>query len=136
MGPVAGGFVCESKKNEFDASHTEPFMLTGVNSKRRAAYGAGLAFFFLAIGGASATTFTVDVAPGGQLVFSPASVSIQAGGYGQVDLESSGTASPLGPPVSIGLFDSGINNSGHTFSYTFSDPGTFAIIASLMALSE
>ena len=72
-------------------------MLGGVNSKRRAGYAAGLAFFFLAMGGASATTFTVDVAPGGQLVFSPASVSIQVGDTVKWTWKT--IASPLGRPV-------------------------------------
>jgi plastocyanin len=106
---------------------TQPFMLTGVNSKRRAAYGTGLAIFFLTIGGASATTFNVDVAPGGSLVFDPGFVSIQPGDTVTWTWKGSDHSVTSGTPgAPTGLFDSGIKNSGATFSHTFTDPGTIA----------
>jgi plastocyanin len=74
-----------------------------------------------------AMTFSVDVAPSGQRVFSPASVSIQAGDTVMWTWKGSGHSVTSGTPgYPSGLFDSGINNSGHTFSHTFSDAGTFA----------
>ena len=72
-----------------------------------------------------ATTFSVDVAPSGDHSFSPVSVSIQQGDTVKWTWKASGHSVTSGTPGSpSGLFDSGINNSGHTFSHTFSDPGT------------
>ena len=77
--------------------------------------------------GLQATTFSVDVAPGGEPVFSPASVSIQVGDTVEWTWKGDDHSVTSGTPgFPSGLFDSGINDSGHTFSYTFSDPGTFA----------
>jgi len=78
-------------------------------------------------GPAKATTFNVDVAPSGQLVFSPASVSIQVGDTVKWTWKASGHSVTSGVPgAPTGLFDSGINNLDHTFSHTFTDPGTIA----------
>ena len=77
------------------------------------------------VGQAKATTFNVDVAPGGQLVFSMPSVSIQVGDTVKWTWKADGHSVTSGVPgVPSGLFDSGINNSGNTFSHTFTDPGT------------
>ena len=77
--------------------------------------------------GLQATTFSVDVAPGGEPVFSPASVSIQVGDTVEWTWKGDDHSVTSGTPgFPSGLFDSGINDSGHTFSHTFSAPGTFA----------
>ena len=78
--------------------------------------------------GLQAKTFSVDVAPGGQPIFSPASVSIQVGDTVEWTWKDNGHSVTSGHPwlSQPGLFDSGNHNSGYTFSYTFSDPGTFA----------
>jgi plastocyanin len=75
---------------------------------------------------ATATTFMVDVAPNGDLVFSPVSVSIQPGDTVMWTWKRSDHSVTSGTPgVPSGLFDSGIQNSGFTFSFTFPNPGTF-----------
>jgi plastocyanin len=77
------------------------------------------------VGSATATTFNVDVAPGG-LFFSPSSVTIQAGDTVKWTWKGSGHSVTAGlPGHNTGLFDSGVHNSGFTFSFTFSDAGTF-----------
>jgi len=86
--------------------------------------GVGI-FAYLATQELRATTFPVDVAPSGDHSFSPGSVSIQQGDTVKWTWRASGHSVTSGTPGSpSGLFDSGINNSGHTFSHTFSDPGT------------
>ena len=76
---------------------------------------------------AQATTFTVEVGPGGTLTYSPRSVSIQPGDTvmwpwkGPEHSVTSGT-----PSQPTGLFDSGVHNTGFTFSFTFQNPGTFS----------
>ena len=89
---------------------------------------AAVAFATLvAVGRAAATTFSVDVAPGGEHSFSPMSVSIQQGDTVKWTWKGSGHTVTSGTPGNpSGLFDSGLHSSGFTFSFTFSDPGTFS----------
>src|SRR6476659_480535 len=88
--------------------------------------GVGI-FAYLATQELRATTFPVDVAPSGDHRFSPVSVSIQQGDTVKWTWKGSGHSATSGTPGHpSGLFDSGINNSGHTFSHTFSDPGTIS----------
>lgn len=90
------------------------------------AFCAAIALAWLGAATASATTFSVDVAPGGQLMFSPASVSIQAGDTVTWSWRASGHSVTSGTPGKpSGIFDSGVNSSGFTFSHTFNDLGTF-----------
>jgi plastocyanin len=87
--------------------------------------GVGI-FVCLGNGLAQAATISVDVAPGGQLIFSQASVSIQVGDTVTWTWQASGHSVTSGVPgAASGLFDSGIKSSGSTFSHTFTDPGTF-----------
>ena len=68
----------------------------------------------------------VDVAPGGALLFSPFTVTIQPGDTVMWTWKGSDHSVTSGTPGNpSGLFDSGIHNVGFTFSFTFSDPGTF-----------
>ena len=79
-------------------------------------------FFGRAVMGA---TVTVNVAPGDAFVFDPASVSIHPGDtVTWVWQDSDHSATSGSPEQPSGLFDSGINNTGATFSYTFTAPGT------------
>ena len=93
---------------------------------RRTLCAASLFIFFFAIAKVvSATTFFVDVAPGGKFIFSPSSVSIQPGDTVKWTWQASDHSVTSGlPDAPDGLFNSGIKNSGTTFSVTFSDPGT------------
>jgi len=76
---------------------------------------------------ANATTFTVTVGPSGQLVFSPATETIKVGDTVKWTWESSFHSSTSGTPGHPdGMWDSGILNSGATFSFTFTTAGTFA----------
>jgi plastocyanin len=103
-----------------------PFM----NITRGKAFLAGalLAFLVLAASkAATATTHAVDVGLGGIPVFSPSSVTIQPGDtvkWAWQDVMHSVTAGT--PGNSTGLFDSGIQNTGFIFSFTFPNPGTFS----------
>jgi len=84
----------------------------------------GASLFLVA--SATAATYKVDVAPGGALIFSPQAVSIQPGDTVMWTWDRSGHTVTSGVPGgSTGLFDSGIRNNGFTFSFTFSDPGTY-----------
>ncbi len=81
----------------------------------------------LGLPSAGATTFTVDVAPGGELMFSPASISIQVGDTVTWNWKGSGHSVTSGTPAAPdGRFDSGIRTSGSTFSQEFAEPGTFS----------
>jgi plastocyanin len=104
-----------------------PIMKSPANPKRRILCTTALAIFFFALARtAMATTFMVDVAPDGELVFSPVSVSIQPGDTVMWTWKRSDHSVTSGSPgVPNGLFDSGIQNSGFTFSFTFPNPGTF-----------
>src|SRR5689334_471738 len=73
-----------------------------------------------------AATFTVNVGPNNTLTFSPFVVSIAPGDtvmWTWKGINHSVTSGMPGAPD--GMFDSGIHNSGFTFSVTFSTPGTF-----------
>ena len=87
----------------------------------------GVGFFtFVGSRTVTAATFTVEVAPGGQSIFSPNSVSIEPGDTVMWVWKADGHSVKAGIPTDpTGLFDSGIRNSGSTFSFTFPDPGTF-----------
>jgi plastocyanin len=71
-------------------------------------------------------TVDVTIGPGGQLVFSPSSVTIHPGDQVKWTWGSSGhstTSGSLGQPN--GIWDSGIHNQGATFTHTFNSAGTF-----------
>ena len=75
---------------------------------------------------AHAATFTVTVGPSGQLVFSPATESIQVGDTVKWTWGSSDHSTTSGTPGHPdGMWDSGILNMGATFSFTFTTAGTF-----------
>ena len=75
---------------------------------------------------ARATTFNVTIGPGGNLVFSPASVTIHPGDQVKWTWSSSGHSTTSGSPGQPnGIWDSGIHNQGATFTHTFNSAGTF-----------
>ena len=75
---------------------------------------------------AAATTFNVTVGPGFNLVFDPASVTIQPGDQVKWTWGSSGHSTTSGSPgMPNGIWDSGIQNQGATFTRTFNSAGTF-----------
>src|SRR5215471_7885135 len=75
---------------------------------------------------ASATTFNVTVGPGFNLVFDPASVTIHPGDQVKWTWGSSGHSTTSGSPGQPnGIWDSGIQNQGATFTRTFNSAGTF-----------
>ncbi len=75
---------------------------------------------------ASATTFDVTIAPGGNLVFSPASVTIHPGDQVKWTWSSSFHSTTSGSPGQPnGIWDSGIQSQGATFTHTFNSAGTF-----------
>ena len=74
----------------------------------------------------SAMTVDVTVGPGGQLVFSPSSVTIHPGDEVRWTWGSSGHSSTSGSPGQPNsIWDSGIHNQGATFTHTFNSAGTF-----------
>jgi plastocyanin len=76
---------------------------------------------------ASATTFDVTVAPGGNLVFSPSSVTIRPGDQVRWTFSSAGHTTTSGSPgMPNGIWDSGLRPQGATFTHTFNSAGTFA----------
>src|ERR1041384_4595173 len=69
---------------------------------------------------ASAMTVDVSVGPNGNLVFSPASVTIHTGDQVKWTWSSSGHSTTSGSPgLPNGIWDSGIHNQGATFTRTF-----------------
>ena len=75
---------------------------------------------------AKATTFNVTVGPNGNLVFDPASVTIQTGDEVKWTWDSGGHSTKSGSPgMPTGIWDSGIQNAGATFTRTFNSAGTF-----------
>jgi plastocyanin/uncharacterized protein YggT (Ycf19 family) len=75
---------------------------------------------------ATATTFNVTVGPGGNLVFDPASVTIQPGDQVKWTWASNFHSTKSGSPgLPTNLWDSGILNQGATFTRTFNTAGTF-----------
>jgi plastocyanin len=74
---------------------------------------------------AQATTFQVQVGMGG-LKFTPQNITINVGDTVQWVWVASGHSSTSGTPGNPdGMWDSGILNSGATFSHTFTAAGTF-----------
>jgi plastocyanin len=74
----------------------------------------------------SAATVNVTVAPNGDLVFSPSSVTVQPGDTVQWTWGSSGHSSTSGTPgAPNGIWNSGILNQGASFSHTFNSTGSF-----------
>jgi len=88
-----------------------------------------LTAFAAVITSVMAATVMVDVAPGGDLSFSPASVSIQPGDTVQWNWTDSGmghSVSSGSNGIKNGLFDSGVVKSNtFIFSHTFTSAGTF-----------
>jgi plastocyanin/uncharacterized protein YggT (Ycf19 family) len=87
---------------------------------------ATVVLFFVYPKPAGATTFTVTVGTGGNLVFTPSSVTIHPGDSVQWTWSSSGHSTTSGSPgLPNGIWDSGILNQGATFTRTFNTAGTF-----------
>jgi len=75
---------------------------------------------------AEAMTVDVTIGPGGDLVFSPSSVTIHPGDQVKWTWASSGHSTTSGSPGQPnGIWDSGIHNQGATFTHTFNSAGTF-----------
>ena len=75
---------------------------------------------------ASATTFDVTVGPNFELVFSPSSVTIHPGDQVRWTWASGGHSTTSGSPGQPnGIWDSGIQSQGATFTRTFGSAGTF-----------
>jgi plastocyanin len=75
---------------------------------------------------ARAMTVDVTVGPGGNLVFSPSSVTIHPGDQVRWTFSSDGHSTTSGSPGQPnGIWDSGIRNQGATFTRTFNSAGTF-----------
>src|SRR5262249_32771558 len=99
-------------------------MNPGSMSFRRAILLAAAAFALAASAGA--TTFTVTVAPSGNLTFSPSSLAINVGDTVNWVWGSSGHSTTTGTPCNAdGRWDSGVQNSPFSLSVTFSSAGTF-----------
>ena len=75
----------------------------------------------------SAATINVTVGPNGNnLVFMPSSVTIHPGDQVKWTWGSSGHSTTSGSPgMPNGIWDSGVINSGSTFTHTFNSVGTF-----------
>ena len=74
---------------------------------------------------AKATTFQVQVGQGG-LKFTPANVMIQVGDTVEWVWDGLGHSTTSGTPGHPdGMWDSGVQNTGFTFSFTFATAGTF-----------
>jgi plastocyanin len=74
----------------------------------------------------SAMTVDVTVAPNGDLVFSPSSVTIHPGDTVRWTWGASFHSSTSGVPgAADGIWDSGILNQGNTFSHIFNSAGNF-----------
>ena len=75
---------------------------------------------------ARANTVFVTVSPNGSLSFSPSSVSIAVGDTVEWDWDFGGHSTTSGlPDKPDGIWNSGIQGGGATFSYTFNSAGTF-----------
>ncbi|MGI8957307.1 MAG: cupredoxin domain-containing protein [Chthoniobacterales bacterium] len=84
-----------------------------------------LVCLLFASSGVLAATFEVSVAPGGDFTFSPATVSIHPGDTVLWTWEDAGHSVTSGTPgQTTGLFDSGVQNTNFTFSFTFTSVGT------------
>lgn len=79
----------------------------------------------LSLASAGATTFQVQVGAGG-LKFTPQNVSIKVGDTVQWTWAANGHSTTSGTPGHPdGMWDSGVQNNGFTFSFTFTTAGTF-----------
>jgi plastocyanin len=75
---------------------------------------------------AGAATVNVSVAPNGNLVFSPSSVTIRPGDQVRWRFGSNGHTTTSGSPgMPNGIWDSGLRPQGTTFTRTFNSAGTF-----------
>ena len=75
---------------------------------------------------ASAATVDVTVAPNGQLVFSPSSITINPGDTVRWTWAATFHSSTSGiPGMPNGIWDSGILNQGATFTHIFNSTGSF-----------
>jgi len=75
---------------------------------------------------AIAATVDVTVGPGGNLIFSPDSVTIHPGDQVRWSFASAGHSTTSGSPgMPNGIWDSGIRPQGATFTRTFNSAGTF-----------
>jgi plastocyanin len=85
-----------------------------------------MAAVILATTATAATTVMVTVGPGGDLSFSPSSVTIHPGDTVQWNWDDSDHSSTSGMPGSPnGLWDSGVRSRGATFTHTFNSAGSF-----------
>src|ERR1041385_4994766 len=84
-------------------------------------------FLFMAMAMANLGAATIEVQVGQEpLKFTPPMVTIQVGDTVQWNFVSSGHTTTSGTPGSPdGLWDSGIQNPGSTFSFTFTEAGSF-----------
>jgi plastocyanin len=75
---------------------------------------------------AGAATVNVTVAPNGNLVFSPSSVTIRPGDQVRWTFGSNGHTTTSGSPgMPNGIWDSGLRPQGAAFTHTFNSAGTF-----------
>ena len=78
------------------------------------------------------TTFTVQIAPGGSLIFSPPSQTIAVGDTVHWVWGASGHSTTSGNPCTAnGTWDSGVQSTGFTFDVTFPTAGTFNYFCSV-----
>jgi plastocyanin len=77
---------------------------------------------------AGATTYTVQVGPGGSMTFSPAVQTIFVGDTVHWVWQGYNHSTTSGSPdcTTDGLWDSGVQYIGFTFDHTFLTPGTFS----------
>ncbi len=79
----------------------------------------------ISVAGARATTFQVQVGAGG-LKFTPQNVDIHVGDTVEWVWAANGHSTTSGTPGNPdGMWDSGVQNLGFTFSFTFTTAGTF-----------
>src|SRR4051812_46106733 len=110
---------------EFLFSHRKRSRKLSLMSRTLALMGALLWF---AAGAANATTFTVHVS---NFKFTPAFLSLQAGDTVQWVWDDSGHSSTSGTPDHPdGIWDSDILDLGDTFSFTFTNAGSFSYYCS------
>jgi plastocyanin len=83
-------------------------------------------FLLASMASLSAATIQVQVGANGGNAFAPKDVSIQVGDTVQWTWQGDNHSVTSGVPGNPdGLFDSGVQNTGFTFSFTFNDPGLF-----------
>ncbi|PYK29089.1 MAG: hypothetical protein DME59_00445, partial [Verrucomicrobia bacterium] len=95
-------------------------------SFRAVAVLATIASLFAYANSACAATIDVTVGPNGQLIFSPSTVTIHPGDTVRWTWSSDFNSTTSGiPGMPNGIWDSGILNTGATFSHTFNSTGNF-----------